>query len=105
METFQIAIGFLAIALVGIWIIFPLIVWVKLGQLLDCAMEIESRLRTIVNQTVPTPKAEPPQVIAPNKFNPVCRCNVCSQPIEFERHRAGQTVVCPHCQMETRLYL
>lgn len=34
-----------------------------------------------------------------------CFCNVCSQPIEFELSRAGELVQCPHCGMDTVLYL
>ena len=35
----------------------------------------------------------------------ICRCNLCSGEIEFEAARAGETITCPHCAMETVLYL
>src|SRR6266436_3124681 len=34
-----------------------------------------------------------------------CICNNCSQHLEFEVSNAGQTVQCPHCEMETVLYI
>lgn len=34
-----------------------------------------------------------------------CRCNLCSAEIEFESSRAGETITCPLCGMETTLYL
>jgi hypothetical protein len=35
----------------------------------------------------------------------VCNCNTCSGHLEFERDNVGETVVCPHCGMETTLYV
>jgi hypothetical protein len=35
----------------------------------------------------------------------ICRCELCSGEIEFESQYAGQTVTCPHCAAETRLYI
>lgn len=34
-----------------------------------------------------------------------CPCNICSGIIEFEPRRAGDTVECPHCAMETQLFI
>jgi hypothetical protein len=34
-----------------------------------------------------------------------CTCNNCSGHIGFEPSQAGTTVTCPHCQMETKLYI
>jgi hypothetical protein len=34
-----------------------------------------------------------------------CRCGLCSGELEFEQSMAGQTAVCPHCGMDTALYL
>ena len=34
-----------------------------------------------------------------------CNCNVCSGRIEFEVAHAGVTVQCPHCKMDTVLFL
>jgi hypothetical protein len=34
-----------------------------------------------------------------------CTCNVCSGYIEFDPARAGETLSCPHCKMETLLFL
>lgn len=34
-----------------------------------------------------------------------CRCQVCNSGIEFEAARAGETVECPHCKMETVLFV
>ena len=34
-----------------------------------------------------------------------CRCNVCSSHISFDRADAGLTVTCPHCGMDTMLYV
>ncbi len=33
-----------------------------------------------------------------------CNCNNCSVHIEFEENQVGQTVTCPACGMETKLY-
>ena len=33
-----------------------------------------------------------------------CRCQYCNASLTFEAERVGETVVCPNCQMETRLY-
>jgi hypothetical protein len=33
-----------------------------------------------------------------------CPCQICSGHIEFESEYVGQTVSCPHCGMETKLY-
>jgi DNA-directed RNA polymerase subunit RPC12/RpoP len=40
-----------------------------------------------------------------NKFGAVCTCNTCSGKIEFESGNAGQTIQCPHCGMETILFI
>lgn len=34
-----------------------------------------------------------------------CPCNNCSAKIEFETGHAGETVTCPHCQLETVLFV
>lgn len=34
-----------------------------------------------------------------------CLCNHCSQPIQFRPAEAGSTVECPHCHMETTLFV
>lgn len=34
-----------------------------------------------------------------------CSCNSCSGHIEFEASHAGETIQCPHCSIETVLYL
>lgn len=34
-----------------------------------------------------------------------CRCEHCSGEIEFETQRSGETITCPICAMETRLYI
>ena len=35
----------------------------------------------------------------------VCLCQNCSGKIEFETEHAGETTACPHCGLETRLYV
>ena len=40
-----------------------------------------------------------------NPTLPACPCNVCSAKIEFEPSRAGETMNCPQCGMDTILYL
>jgi hypothetical protein len=35
----------------------------------------------------------------------LCPCNVCNGHIEFPESRAGQTVTCPFCKMETVLII
>jgi DNA-directed RNA polymerase subunit RPC12/RpoP len=40
-----------------------------------------------------------------NPSLPACPCNVCSAKIEFEPSRAGETIACPHCGMDTLLYI
>jgi DNA-directed RNA polymerase subunit RPC12/RpoP len=35
----------------------------------------------------------------------ICKCNHCSNEIEFESDRAGETIPCPHCGMDTLLYV
>lgn len=34
-----------------------------------------------------------------------CSCQVCNEHLEFESRNSGQTVNCPHCGMETLLYI
>jgi ribosomal protein S27AE len=34
-----------------------------------------------------------------------CSCNVCSAKIEFDPSRAGHTIPCPHCGMDTILFV
>lgn len=34
-----------------------------------------------------------------------CNCNVCSGHLEFDDADAGKKITCPHCQMETVLYV
>jgi len=34
-----------------------------------------------------------------------CPCNQCSQKIEFEAEHAGETIQCPHCGMDTVLFI
>lgn len=34
-----------------------------------------------------------------------CRCQLCNQPIEFQPAEAGRAATCPHCGMETELFI
>jgi len=34
-----------------------------------------------------------------------CLCMYCSGKIEFETDHAGESIICPHCQLETKLYV
>jgi len=34
-----------------------------------------------------------------------CRCNICDAEIHFEQHQAGGRIPCPHCGMETLLFI
>jgi len=34
-----------------------------------------------------------------------CRCRNCNGHIEFDQRSAGQNVTCPHCGMDTQLYI
>ena len=38
-------------------------------------------------------------------MNCTCACNLCSEQIEFEPSAGGQTVACPHCGMDTILFI
>jgi hypothetical protein len=38
-------------------------------------------------------------------MNSTCTCNLCSKQIEFESSASGQTVACPHCGMDTILFI
>jgi len=40
-----------------------------------------------------------------NTFLVKCKCQHCSQNLEFEASRAGETVPCPGCNMETLLFI
>lgn len=35
----------------------------------------------------------------------ICPCNNCSEHIEFEESAAGSTVACPHCGIDTVLFI
>ena len=35
----------------------------------------------------------------------VCPCNICSRGLEFDPAHAGETIQCPHCGMETVLFI
>jgi DNA-directed RNA polymerase subunit RPC12/RpoP len=35
----------------------------------------------------------------------VCPCNNCSDNLEFDSAHVGETVVCPHCQLDTVLFI
>ncbi len=41
----------------------------------------------------------------PNQTWAICNCNNCSGHLEFDASRAGEVVACPHCGMETTLYV
>lgn len=41
--------------------------------------------------------------MTPNEI--ICRCSACNGEIQFEANRAGETVTCPHCAMDTQLYV
>ena len=43
--------------------------------------------------------------IAPDQIPVTCPCQACNAHIEFERINEGQTVACPHCGMETLLFV
>ena len=34
-----------------------------------------------------------------------CKCQNCPGILDFDRERVGETVECPHCQMETMLFI
>jgi len=34
-----------------------------------------------------------------------CPCTTCSGKLEFESHQAGQAITCPHCGIETVLFV
>lgn len=34
-----------------------------------------------------------------------CKCNNCSEWVEFDSSRAGSTIQCPHCGMDTILFI
>jgi hypothetical protein len=38
-------------------------------------------------------------------MNVKCSCNICSQHLEFDQSAAGSTVACPHCGMDTVLFI
>ena len=38
-------------------------------------------------------------------MNAKCLCNLCNQPLEFPSEMAGETVECPHCKMDTKLFI
>ena len=38
-------------------------------------------------------------------MNSACACNLCSGHIEFESSAVGQTIACPHCGMDTMLFM
>lgn len=40
-----------------------------------------------------------------NTFAAKCKCQHCSQNIEFEAFRAGETIACPGCGMDTTLFV
>jgi hypothetical protein len=44
------------------------------------------------------PPNEPPRFVT-------CRCQNCSKGIEFDASHAGATVACPHCELETMLFI
>ena len=35
----------------------------------------------------------------------VCRCRHCDGGIEFDASQAGETIICPHCELETLLFV
>jgi|SRR6185312_1958262 len=40
-----------------------------------------------------------------NTFLVKCKCQHCNQSLEFEADRAGETVPCPNCGMDTQLFI
>ena len=41
----------------------------------------------------------------PTQKRVVCTCDACSGTLEFEASHAGSTIACPHCGMETLLFI
>ena len=42
---------------------------------------------------------------SPSQQSAVCTCNTCSAHLEFDPANAGTTIQCPHCGMETVLFI
>jgi len=40
-----------------------------------------------------------------NQNSKFCQCNVCSGKIEFDMSQVGETIQCPHCGIETMLFI
>src|SRR5208282_783045 len=47
----------------------------------------------------------PPPVSSPSPMLIKCPCNNCSGHLEFEAHQVGVTVSCPHCGLDTVLFI
>jgi hypothetical protein len=39
------------------------------------------------------------------RLKTICRCQHCNQPLEFDSTDAGGATACPHCQMETTVFI
>lgn len=101
-------IGGLALVICVVWIAFPFIVRSLMNQLVALQKQQGVILTEISYKlTLLTPKkVEPPAVTEFNRFAVArCKCNVCSAPIEFKLEQNGEAITCPHCQMETTLYI
>jgi uncharacterized protein YbjQ (UPF0145 family) len=42
---------------------------------------------------------------SPNPSWTVCTCNNCSEHLEFDPSNAGETIQCPHCKLDTVLFV
>src|ERR1035438_1411990 len=57
------------------------------------------------NRPHPIPPWVHPMNTAPEPILIKCPCRNCDGPLEFEASAAGQTVSCPHCEVDTLLYI
>lgn len=95
-----------------VWIGFPFIVRRKLNDLLTRGETISKQLQGIETTLAKIAYSEKPDTQEPPVDPPSvvrCRCNTCSRSIKFDSidfdPRNPAKIACPHCGIETTLYL
>jgi len=117
-ELLGLALIVLAVLVALAWIFFPFMAINRMDKALMLLREISSQLDKLTDKTAgvrdelkkqsPPPPPPPPPVPA-RPIMATCKCNSCSGKIEFNEegfdYRNPPTVACPHCGLDTLLYI
>jgi hypothetical protein len=103
------ALAVLGLVLAVFWISFPILVYSRLRAILQASVTANVYLKALTEigyaeQIAAQPQPHAPVPEAAPRFA-TCKCTTCSGAIQFNPTDAGKTVPCPHCGIETILYM